>query len=205
MSIRRFSRTLLLLLLSAGILGAALGSAVHAQTVTPAGPDAETPAHRYFTDVELTDQDGQPHRLYSDLLDGKIVVVSAMFTECPGACPAMAGTLERIQDWAGDRLGKDVHLLSFSVDPKDTPAKMKDFAGRFNAKPGWYFLTGTKENWELALRKLGLYTENRESHSTLFLVGNDKTGLWKKALGIAKPAEVLTIVESVAKDSGVPE
>ena len=53
-----------------------------------------------------------------------------MFTECAGVCPVMAGTLERVQEWAGDRLGKDVHILSFSVDPNDTPAKMKAFAER---------------------------------------------------------------------------
>ncbi len=159
-------------------------------------------AERYFTNLPLIDQDGVEHRLYADLLAGRIVIIQAMFTECAGVCPVMAGTLERVQEWAGDRLGKDVAILSFSVDPNDTPAKLKKFSERFHAKPGWYFLTGTKENWETALRKLGLYTENREAHSAVFTVGNDRTGLWKKALGVAKPKEIVEIVESVAKDQG---
>lgn len=171
-----------------------------ATTVAKTGPGSA--AEHYFTNAPLVDQNGTEHRLYADLLQGRIVIIQAMFTECAGVCPVMAGTLERVQEWAGDRLGKDVVILSFSVDPKDTPAKMKAFSERFHAKPGWYFLTGTKENWETALKKLGLYTENREAHSAVFTVGNDRTGLWKKALGVAKPKEIVEIVESVAKDQG---
>lgn len=193
----------LLWLGSAGLADAARADdPPHAPQAPAAGPKTGAVAERYFTNAPLIDQDGHERRLYADLLEGKIVVIHAMFTECAGVCPVMAGTLERVQEWAGDRLGKDVHILSFSVDPNDTPAKMKAFAERFHAKPGWYFLTGTKENWELALKKLGLYTENREAHSSVFTVGNDQTGLWKKALGVAKPKEIVAIVESVAKDQG---
>ena len=79
-----------------------------------------------------------------------------MFTTCTGACPVMSGTMAKIQDHLGDRVGKDVRLISISVDPvNDTPAKLKEYAARFHARPGWYFLTGSKENVEAALRKLG--------------------------------------------------
>jgi len=42
--------------------------------------------------------------------------------------------------------GTDVHLVSFTVDPdKDTPAVLRDYAGRLHAQPGrWDFLTGSK-------------------------------------------------------------
>lgn len=193
---------LLLLLGSSTLADSARADDPPAAPAPAAGPASGPVAERYFTNAPLIDQDGRERRLYADLLEGKIVVINAMFTECSGVCPVMAGTLERVQEWAGDRLGKDVHILSFSVDPNDTPAKMKAFAERFHAKPGWYFLTGSKENWELALKKLGLYTENREAHSSVFTVGNDRTGLWKKALGVAKPKEIVGIVESVAKDQG---
>lgn len=197
----------LVALLGLGSAGAARADAPQqspeestASAAAKTGPGST--AEHYFTNAPLIDQNGTEHRFYADLLQGKIVIIQAMFTECVGVCPVMAGTLERVQEWAGDRLGKEVVILSFSVDPKDTPAKMKAFSERFHAKPGWYFLTGTKENWETALRKLGLYTENREAHSAVFTVGNDRTGLWKKALGVAKPKEIVAIVESVAKDQG---
>jgi protein SCO1/2 len=169
----------------------------------PALPQEPSPAHKYFTDVTLINQNGQPMRLYSDLLKGKIVVINAFFTSCQGSCPVMAATFARIQDWLGDRLGKQVYLISLSVDPEtDTPEKLKEYAERFKARPGWYFLTGTKENARQALHKLGQYVENRESHLNIFIIGNEPTGLWKKAFGLGKHEDILKIVESVLTDRG---
>jgi len=160
-----------------------------------------SPAQKYFTDVILVDQDGREMRLYSDLLKGKTVIINAFFTTCQGSCPVMAGTFALIQDWLGDRLGKDVYLISVTVDPAtDTPAKLKEYAERFKAKPGWHLLTGKKENVEAALYKLGQYVENKDSHLSIMIVGNEPTGLWKKAFGLAKPEEIIKIVESVLND-----
>ena len=169
---------------------------------TPAVP-ADTAAHKYFGDVKLVNQDGQEMRLYSDLMQGKTVVINAMFTSCTGACPVMSGTMEKIQSHLGDRVGKDVHLISISVDPvNDTPAKLKEYASGFNARPGWFFLTGKPEDVQAALGKLGQAVETPEAHQNLFLIGNDRTGLWKKAMGLAAPEEILPIVDSVVNDRG---
>lgn len=160
-----------------------------------------SPAHKYFTDVPLIDQDGKELKLYSDLMKGKVVIVNSMFTSCNSVCPPMTMNLQRIQDWLGDRLGKDVVILSFSVDPAtDSPQTLKAFANKYNAKPGWHFLTGKKENLEFAIRKLGLYVESRDDHYTLMLIGNDRTNLWKKALGMARPEALIEIVDSVIND-----
>ena len=65
-----------------------------AETATaPRGSEA------YFGNIELVDQHGERHRLYSDLLKDKLVVINAMFTSCASACPAMAGRLAKIQRW----------------------------------------------------------------------------------------------------------
>jgi protein SCO1/2 len=159
-------------------------------------------AHEYFTDVQLTTQNGDPVRLYSDLLKGKVVVINSFFATCTGSCPKMSGVLAGLQERLGDRLGKDVFLLSFSVDPEnDTPAKLKEYAESFHAKPGWLFLTGKKENVDFALSRLGQKVARKEGHLTLFIVGNNKTGLWKKVLAPGTNAEVLnTIVQSVLDD-----
>ncbi len=184
-------------------------SLVSLLSLTPAwgqetkAPAADSAAHNYFGDVKLVNQDGQEMRLYTDLMQGKTVVINAMFTSCTGACPVMSGTMEKIQSHLGDRVGKDVHLISISVDPvNDTPAKLKEYAGRFHAKPGWYLLTGSKENVEAALRKLGQWVDVPANHQNLYLIGNDRTGLWKKAFALAKPEEVLPIVDSVVNDKG---
>lgn len=176
----------------------------HPQPTAPApAPSQPNAAQGYFGEIPLVNQDGQTMRLYSDLIRDKIVVIDFMFTSCTGACPVMSNNFAKIQDWLGDRLGKDVHLISISVDPaNDTPAKLKEYAARYKARPGWYFLTGSKENVDAALRKLGNYVDNPEAHQNLFLIGNDRTGLWKKAFGLAQPEELLPVVRSVVEDQG---
>jgi protein SCO1/2 len=168
------------------------------------GPGASrSPAREYFGDIRLIDQDGRERRLYSDLMANRTVVIDVMFTTCTGVCPLLSRNLQRIQEALGDRVGRDVHLISISVDPEtDTPARLKEYAARYGAKPGWYFLTGSKADVEAALRKLGQWVENREAHQNLILIGNDRTGLWKKAFGLAEPAELLPVVMSVVDDRG---
>ena len=100
-------------------------------------------------------------------------------------------------------MGKDVRLISITVDPvHDTPAKMKEYAARFHARPGWYFLTGSKENVEAAMRKLGQWVDEPSNHQSLLLIGNDRTGLWKKAFALAPVEELLPVVDSVVNDKG---
>jgi protein SCO1/2 len=162
-----------------------------------------SPARKYFTDVELTDQDGRKLRFYSDVLKDKTVVVNAFFTTCTSVCPPMNRNMEKIQEALGDRVGKDVVLVSISVDPEtDTPARLKEYSKKFHAREGWMFLTGKKENVDWALYKVGQYVEAKDDHTTVIIVGNEATGLWKKAFGMAKPADLLQIVKSVADDKG---
>lgn len=174
-----------------------------AKAAVESDTELQQAARSYFGDVPLVNQDGETMRLYSDLIRGKSVVIDVMFTGCTGACPVMSRTFARVQDWLGDRLGKDVYLISISVDPvNDTPAKLKQYAAGFKAKPGWFFLTGKPEDVHAALGKLGQAVETPEAHKNLFLIGNDRTGLWKKAMGLAAPEEILPIVESVVNDRG---
>ena len=209
---RTLSAAVLLLSLSAA-------SAADAQTPDPhaghqMGPQkAEAPKaqvkaepsaeQKYFSDVELLDQDGRKLRFYSDVLKGKTVVINAFFTTCTSVCPPMNRNIEKLQEALGERAGRDVFFVSISVDPvTDTPTRLKEYAAKFHAGKGWTFLTGKKENVDWALYKLGQYVETKDEHTTVIIVGNEATGLWKKAFGMAKPAELLQIVESVADDKG---
>lgn len=162
---------------------------------------ASQEARAYFTDVVLVNQHGKPMRLYSDLLQGKVVIISTFFTSCEGVCPVSQSNLKKIQDWLGRRLGEEVHILSLSVDPvTDTPAKLAEFAARYKARQGWHFLSGDPDNVRIALRKLGQFVTDRESHQSIFIIGNEPTRLWKKAFGLSKPEELIPIVDSVLND-----
>jgi protein SCO1/2 len=164
-----------------------------------AGSDLPTAGRNYFTDVELTNQNGQKMRLYSDLIAGKTVVINSFFSTCVGICPVMAATFTRIQNKLGDRLGRDVILISVTVDPEtDTPARLREYAKSMSAKPGWYFVTGRRENVEQALAKLGLRAAKKEDHTSVMIIGNEPKGVWKKAFGLASSEDIVKMVEDAA-------
>ena len=167
------------------------------------GPSAPTlsAAEKYFSDVELINQDGQKLRFYSDVLKNKVVVINTFFTTCTSICPPMNRNFEKMQEALGDRLGKDAFLVSISVDPAtDTPTRLKEYGRRFHARPGWMFLTGKKENVDWALYKLGQYVETKDNHTSIFIIGNEPKGLWKKAMGLAKAEDLIRILEDVIND-----
>jgi protein SCO1/2 len=158
-------------------------------------------AQKYFTDVVLVNQNGEKMRLYSDLLKDKVVIIDFFFVTCQGSCLPMNHNLQKVQEALGERVGKDVHIISISVDPSvDTPASLKEYAKKLNARPGWYFLTGDKANVDFALHKLGGYVDDKQDHINIFIIGNERTGLWKKAFGLARSEELVKVVESVLND-----
>ena len=176
-------------------------SSLQKQTQAAPGAKSLSPAEKYFSDVELINQDGQKMRFYSDVLKGKVVIINTFFATCTSVCPPMNRNFEKIQEFLGNRLGKDAFLVSISVDPEmDTPNRLKEYGRKFHARPGWIFLTGKKENLDWALYKLGQYVEKKDDHSTIVIIGNEPTGLWKKAFGLAQPAELIKIVQDVLND-----
>ena len=169
--------------------------------VSPPATAAQSPAHQYFTDVVLVAQNGEKMQFYSDLLQGKVVIINSFFGTCQGVCLPMNRNLEKVQDALGDRIGKDVRIISISVDPTvDTPASLKEYAAKLHAKPGWYFLTGDQQNVELALKKIGQFVADKQDHTNILIIGNERTGLWKKAFGLAPATELIKVVESVLND-----
>ena len=163
----------------------------------------ENNAQRYFTDTVLVNQNGERMRFYTDLLKDKTVIIDTFFATCQASCLPMNRNLAQIQEGLGDRLGKDVNILSISVDPTvDTPTLLKAYAKKLNARPGWYFLTGDQESVAFILKKLGQFVDDKNDHLNIFLIGNDRTGLWKKAFGLAKSEDLMKVVDSVIDDKG---
>jgi protein SCO1 len=159
------------------------------------------PAERYFANTPLLDQSGTPRKFYADLLQNKIVVINVFFSECNGSCVVMGNTLAKLQERLGDRLEREVRLISITVDSsRDTPRVLDAYARRYGAREGWYFLGGDKGKVDTVLKKLGAYVDAREAHNTVFLAGNMKTGLWKKVFALADTEQVIGQIDSVIND-----
>ena len=179
--------------LCAGVAGQTAGEPKKSKTPAEA-------AASYFPNNVLITQDNKPVHFFDDLLRGRTVIINFMFTTCTGICPSMTANLAKVQTLLGDRSGKDVNIISISVDPAiDTPQTLKQYATKFGVKPGWSFLTGNKADVDVVLRKLGAWVEDKNQHSSILIVGNVETGDWTKMLAMSKPSD---IVDNVLKLAG---
>jgi len=155
-------------------------------------------------DLELLDQDGNAMRFRSEVIGEKIAVIDTFFTSCGLICPILSAIYGDLQDQLGDRLGREVVLVSITVDPiTDIPPRLKEFAGKWQAKPGWVFLTGRKQTVDRVLEGLGLYTADFTSHPAAFLVGDGGRWKWTKFYGFATTEQLLGQVDALSADRRV--
>jgi protein SCO1 len=135
----------------------------------------------YFPNLPVINQDGKTLRFYDDLIKGKIVVISFIYTSCKDICPITTARLAQVEEKLGDSVGRDVHIYSISVDPEtDTPARLKMYADAFHAGPGWFFLTGKIDDIRAINGKLGEKMRNLSEHRNEIVLGNDVTGEWTR-------------------------
>lgn len=174
----------------AGSAGPGRDTAYASDVSAPGTRDART----YFTDTELLTQDGRKVRFYSDVLQDKVVLINVIYTSCKDACPLITRQLTEVRARLGERFGKDVYFISLTSDPeRDTPAALKKFAAKNDAaQAGWTFLTGSRDNVQRVLARLGQLSQNVEEHSTLLIAGNVGAKRWSK---IRPDAPVTAIAE----------
>ncbi|TDR39320.1 protein SCO1/2 [Tahibacter aquaticus] len=183
----------------AGLARAATPQAATPQATIPRAATADdTPAQTrngaaiYLAGLALVDQNGKTVDLYKDYIAGHGIVLHSFFTRCEGSCPVMMTTLQALQKRLGPRLGRDVQIVSITVDPgHDTPEVLAAYARRVQAKPGWHFLGGSSEQVNTALRRIGQYADAPENHMNLIIVGNESSGDWRKLHGLAPLREVV--------------
>jgi protein SCO1/2 len=182
------------------ILGLSLLLVLSAATPAPAAPPEKTLDGLAVPDVKLVDQDGRPVRFYTDLVKGQVVAMNFVFTSCGTICPPMGANFAKLQKLLGERRGGPrVRLISVSIDPaNDTPERLKAWAGKFGAGPGWTLVTGDREEVTRLLKALGVYTGSAADHTPVVLVGDDAHHHWTRAYGLAPPDKLAELIGRVA-------
>ena len=169
-----------------------------AEPATTSTATASSSLKMVIPDVEVLDQDGNALHFYRDLIKDKTVAINFIFTNCTTICPPLAATFARVQKELGDKVGKDVHFISISVDPlTDTPERLKAWGAKFNAGFGWTFVTGEKQEMDQLLKALGAAVAKREDHTPAVFIGNDAKGVWTRAYGLAKTSQIVGLIENV--------
>jgi cytochrome oxidase Cu insertion factor (SCO1/SenC/PrrC family) len=151
----------------------------------------------------MTTHEGKKVRFYSDTLDNRTVVVNIMYTSCDGACPMLTQKLSMVSRQLGDLFGNRVHFVSVTNDAeRDTPEALAEFARKQKVNlDGWTFLTGPKADVDRVIKKIGLYSPQFEQHTSMFLIGNTRTGHWQK-IPPHLPHEAVTLKLKELADEG---
>lgn len=181
--------------LSSGVQADTKGA--HCHTVGAAA-SAKLSVVSAIPNVKVKTQDGRTLDFYDDLIKGKVVAVNFVFTTCTTVCPPMGALFGNLQERNRHRLGKDLHLVSVSIDPVvDTPERLKAWGAKFGARPGWTLVTGDKDDITRLMKAMNAYTSNPQNHQPVTLIGNDATGEWKRSYGFTSAAKLTAMVEEV--------
>jgi cytochrome oxidase Cu insertion factor (SCO1/SenC/PrrC family) len=135
----------------------------------------------YFPNLPVVSQDGRTLKFYDEVIKGRIVVISFIYTRCTDICPLTTARLALVAERLGDAVGRDIFFVSMTVDPvNDTPQRMLAHANAFHAGAGWLFLTGRPEHIREINGKLGERMRALNEHRNEIVLGNDATGEWAR-------------------------
>ena len=169
MTTQRASRCLKLSLLGASVwcsvAGAAFGQTYGEERVAELLKGTGIEQHleaQLPLEAQFTNADGAEVE-FGSVFDGTVpVILTLNYFDCPQLCSMQLSNLARAMGTVGLSLGTDYRVVTVSIDPKDTPAKMSDLRERYladyldaskeaseerdgaTAKAGWVCLTGTK-------------------------------------------------------------
>lgn len=142
-------------------------------------------------DVSLVNQDGNRVRLKTILSADKPVIVDFIFGTCTTICPVLSAGFASLQQRLGTGSEK-VHLVSISIDPEnDTPAVLKDYLKRFQAKPGWDILTGSRKDIDRVMKAFDAYIPDKMDHYALTFIRMSKDSRWIRINGMMSTSEFL--------------
>lgn len=141
--------------------------------------------------VSLVREDGKAVVLADELNDSRPVVLSFIYTTCTTVCPLTSQTLSELRRKLGT-FRDSVHLVSISIDPEqDTPAKLREYAQRFGAGPGWQHYTGTLGASQTVQRAFDVYRGNKMDHAPSILVRAAPGASWVRIDGFATADQLL--------------
>jgi protein SCO1 len=158
-----------------------------------------------LTDTRLVDQNGKTMSLAA--LKGKPLVVDFIYTSCPGPCLMETAKLTNVAVGLGADLGWKVAIVSITVDPEhDGPAQLREYAQQQGAdKKGWYFLTGSAADVDLALAGFKMFREKGPDGSVghlvdMILVGPDGREMREYDGQIVKPKQIVDDVRKALNE-----
>jgi protein SCO1/2 len=165
---------------------------------------SQIPVMKKMNDFTLENINGQPFQFSQS--NGKVRLVSFIFTHCPDICPATTQQMSKLQEQlkAKHMFGNKVAFITVSFDPeRDTPEVLQKYADTFDAdQSGWYFLRGDEQAVEKVTKDFGVAVMKQPDGSYMhtartFLV--DQDGNMRRAYGMADEMNLEQIMSDMER------
>lgn len=139
----------------------------------------------------------------SKLIGDKGIILQLFYTRCTGVCPGTTAMLKAVTRQLGPRIGKDVIILSLSLDTaRDTRADITRFAKMHHLPQGWYTATCSKNDLTALLKQLRLTVapskgqDGSIKHTSQIVYGSNVSGRWRMINAeLPKPELIRDMVE----------
>lgn len=142
-------------------------------------------------DVVLVNQLGEKVRLKSLLENDQPVIVDFIYATCTTICPVLSAGFANLQKKV-DPVTEKVHLVSITIDPEnDTPGAMKEYLERYQAQPGWDFLTGSRRDIDQVMRAFDAYFRDKMDHRPLSFIRSPQDGKWIRLNGLMSSRDLM--------------
>lgn len=172
----------------------------HMQDNSEMAEQKDKTAKLVIPEIEVMTQDGKKVNFFKDLVKGKKVFISFVYTSCNLTCPMVGRNFEKLQNAVGENLGKDVFLISVSTDPEtDTPQVLKKWSEKFNRQEGWTLVTGDKKEMENLLMTLTGSGPQRGLHTSFLIIFDEASGNWDTSSSLLSPKTLLNKLNKLGK------
>jgi protein SCO1/2 len=137
------------------------------------------------------------------LIGNKGIILQLFYTRCRGVCPGTTAMLKTVAKQLGPRIGKDIVVLSLSLDAdRDGLSDIKRYAALHRLPKGWYAATCSKGDLALLLKQLRLsVTASKGSdgtiqHASQIVYGSNVSGRWRMINAeLPKPELIRDMIE----------
>jgi len=153
---------------------------------------------RLAPNVSLIDQDGRKVRFYDDVLKGRLVVLSAMYSACEKLCPPTMRNLIEAREMLGDAAGKLTFVTMTLTPLDDGPKQLLEYKQRYGLGKDWIFLTGRPDQMESIQASLGYApqraSDNLMTHASMIRICDERLMRWGHVNGMTSALNIARMI-----------
>ena len=144
------------------------------------------------------------------LIGNRAVILQLFYTRCDGTCPGTTALLSETSKVLGKRLGKDVAILSISLDTtRETIADIQNYARNHSIPDGWYIAAVSPSDANALLKQLHLPEvklggDGRIKHTEMIYYGTNAGKRWKMVASKAATPRLLAKMVMFTHNTTMP-